>query len=140
MSRLTEENDCQRHPDWMTRLLLSGLLVLASLSLGMQFHVLRGASPYQNIDQSLVAAKADSAPYVLTKTVQPIALTRKQIPQDNGPGMAPKMAVLRDYPGSSAPSGPVRAAAVVGFVAEHILFRDGSRTISSRAPPLHFSG
>tara|TARA_R110001599_G_scaffold83453_1_gene224262 strand:+ start:148 stop:522 length:375 start_codon:yes stop_codon:yes gene_type:complete len=124
----------------MTRLLLTGLLVIASLSLAMQFHAPQGLGSRQNIDQSTAAARADSAPYVLAKTAQMIALARKQVPQDSGPDKTPKMTILRDHPGSGAPSGSARAAAVAGFVAEHILFRDGSRTISSRAPPMHFSG
>lgn len=124
----------------MARLLLSGWLILASLALAMPFHEQQGSGSGQNFDQSLAVAVADTAPYVLAKTVHQIPLARKQVPQGDGPDLVPKIGALRDYPGYGATSVLTHSAALYGFVSEHILYRSGSRAISSRAPPAHFSG
>ncbi|MEH6789550.1 hypothetical protein [Parasphingorhabdus sp.] len=139
MSQPAAEIDCQRHPAWMARLVLSGWLILASLGLAAQFDTQWGLGPGQNDEPSAVMAKADWAPYALTKTAHIIASARQQVPQDSGPDQTPQTPTLRNYPGFGAAYQSARPAAISGFVAEHILYRDGSRSISARAPPLHFS-
>ena len=136
LSQPAAEIDCQRHPAWMARLVLSGWLILASLGLAMQSVNPAGG---QNHDGSAVVARADLAPYALTNTVQTISVTRQMVPLGSGPHRIPKMPALRDYPGYGAAFQSARPRIISEFVAEHILYRGGSRSISSRAPPLHFS-
>ncbi|WP_339689749.1 hypothetical protein [uncultured Parasphingorhabdus sp.] len=124
----------------MTRLLLSGLLVVASLSFAMQPPASKGLGAEQSHDQFSTAISTGAGPYILGKTSQTIQLARKQIAKDSGPDKASRILVASHFPGSGTVAGFASRNAHAGYFAEHILFRSRSRTISTRAPPTHFSG
>tara|TARA_R110000824_G_scaffold3156_4_gene14723 strand:- start:1986 stop:2348 length:363 start_codon:yes stop_codon:yes gene_type:complete len=120
--------------------LLSGLFVLASLSLAMQLPAAENAGARQNNDRLFLATSAGSGPYILGKTSQTIKLVRKKIAKDSGPDKAPDTPVSGNFPIFADRSGLAARTAVYGHLTDHILFRSGSRSISPRAPPTHISG
>ena len=123
----------------MSRLFLSGLLVLASL-LGLQLPVSQGSGYHQNHGPLVLATTAGSGGYVLAKTSRTIQLARKQVANDSGPDKAPKISAFAKFPAAGESIWQLFPALVSGYFADHILFRSGSRAISPRAPPMHFSG
>ena len=137
---MATEMDLQGYSRWMSRLFLSGLLVFASLSFGLQLPVSEGSGYRPNHVPLVFATMAGSESYVLAKTSRTIQLARKQGPKDNGPDNAPKISAFAKFPAAGEGVERVLSAPVPGYFADHILFRSGSRAISPRAPPMHFSG
>ena len=140
MSKAVTDIDLQGDRHWMTRLFLSGLLVIASLSFAIQSPASEGVGANQKHGQFFTATAAGAGAYILGKTSQTIQLARKQIAKDSGPDKAPKILVASHFPASGMVAGFASRNAHSGYFADHILFRSRSRAISTRAPPTHFSG
>ena len=134
------ETDLQGPRNWMSRLFLSGLLVLASLSLGMQLPVSEGSGYRQNHGPLVLATTTGSGSYILAKSSRAIQLVRKQDAKDSGPDKAPRISVFGRFPVAGEGARLFSSTPVSDYSADNILFRSGSRAISPRAPPVHFSG
>jgi len=134
------ETDLEGSRYWMSRLFFSGLLVFASLALGLQVFASEGPGYRQNHGPLVLATTAGSGLDVLANTSRIIQLARKQLQKDSGPDNAPKISAFAKFPAAGEGIGQFFPAPVPGYFADHILFRSGSRAISSRAPPMHFSG
>jgi hypothetical protein len=123
----------------MIRLLVSGLLVIASLSLVVQHPVSDRVGSEDGQGQLLLATTAGSVPFIVGKTSQTIQLARKQIGKDSGPDKASKIPVTGNFPIPDEGSGLAAHQGYSGYDPVHILFRSGARSISPRAPPRHYS-
>ena len=127
------------HPHWMTRLLMSGLLILASLSLAVQHPASDAHGAEDSGGEFLLAKTAACLPSIAEKPLRTIQLARKQVAKDGGPDDAFKMPVSDHVP---IPDDRTRLDAHYahsGYDPEHILFRGRARSISPRAPPSPFS-
>ncbi len=118
---------------------MSGLLVLASLSLAVPHPAADAPGSENGNSQLLLANAAGSVPFVIGKTSQSIQLARKQVGKDSGPDKASKIPVIGNFPIPDEGGALVGRQGRSGYDPEHILFRSGARGISPRAPPLHFS-
>tara|TARA_R110000772_G_scaffold15072_48_gene43603 strand:- start:2430 stop:2804 length:375 start_codon:yes stop_codon:yes gene_type:complete len=123
----------------MIRLLMSGLLVIASLSLAAQQPGSGAHGSEAGDSQFLLAATSGSAPVVIGKTSRTIQLARKQVGKDGGPDEPSEIPAIGYFPISANASGRAARSAHSGYEPEHILFRSGTRSISPRAPPTHVS-
>ncbi len=134
------ETNRQGYSHWMSRLFLSGLLVFASLSFGLQLPGSEGSGYRPNHGPLVFATTLGPGSCVLAKTSGTIQLARKQVANDSGPDIPPKISAFAKFPAGGEGVGQLFPAPVPGYFADHILFRSGSRAISPRAPPMHFSG
>jgi len=136
---LVLETASRRHPHWIVRLLMGGLLAIASLSFTGQTLTSDAFAAEDGHSRFLLTSNAGSAPVILGKTSRTIQLARKQAAKDSGPDETPRMPVLAGFPLEDQASGLAGQNRDSGYDPEHILFRSGARSISTRAPPSHFS-
>jgi hypothetical protein len=140
LSNIAAENDLRDHRHWISRLFLSSLIVFATLSLAMQLPVSEALGSKQSHGQVSLTTTAGAAPFLVGKSSQTTQPARKQIAKDSGPDKVPKILTVGNHPVFFDEEGAVRRHGLSGYSPEHILFRSGSRGISPRAPPMHFSG
>lgn len=136
---IASESDFRDNPHWMMRLLLRCLFVAASLSLVLQFTAAEPAGFRDTGKQFHLTTATVYASVALGKSSQTLKNTRKHSTRDGGPDTAPEVPVFGDLFSYQGRTGLASRLTYSAYIAEHILFRNGSSAISARAPPKHFS-
>ncbi len=130
-------NTLQNRQRWTLRLLINSLFVLAIVSLALPSSVSAAFGFSENGNQILLATAPGFSPVAIGKTSQSLKSVRKHSPAGAGPDIAPDFLVFGNIfaPDQGADRSVGGARSV--YNADHILFRNGSRPMSVRAPPVH---